>query len=398
VREYSSYLDSISLDAAQHEKIVRTLAQHSARRNLAWRRVWAAVVCIALTLLSFCLIPDRNDPLIFNQASLARSIDKANVAGYFTEELTATEIAHLLGKAWPLLAEDEAVSATAGFSGEGILYDLSLRAEVSDGTGVTVLLMPGPVELDYSYPDQPQQSNVKGVAVTAGYWDPQPGTGQQLYYASFVHEPVGYYIELRGDANTARNKLEELVNHLVAAGPPDLNQVQPDQIPEWRMDEITLSEAQSDPEFGDCVPGEIPAGFSWQSALRFTNQQSDGLRLTYSKGMNELAWTVTRATAEDMTRIADIDRPETYDLSLYPIPRANSVPEDLREIVENPVFRKDELSLGVVQSRTYTVEDAGDVSGPRVNFSVLWGDKIIQLRAKGLAAEDVLSVLTSIEK
>ena len=93
------------------------------------------------------------------------------------------------------------------------------------------------------------------------------------------------------------------------------------------------------------------------------------------------------------TAVADL---EQYDLSLYPIPRADSVPEELREVVDHPIFQKEELCQEAVQRRAYTVEDAGDSQGPRMSFGVRYGDMVVELSAKGVDPGWVYAQLASL--
>lgn len=159
---------------------------------------------------------------------------------------------------------------------------------------------------------------------------------------------------------------------------------------------LTLSQAQGDPDFGAYVPQHMP-GFNFESAWRIVNQQRDGLRLNYVKGMRYLTLTISRKTTDDEARIVDLSKPETYDLALYPIPRAESLPNELREIVNNPVFKAEDLSLKAVKTRAYTVNDAGDDNtGYRMNFSVLYGDVVVELNVKGGQPEDIFNILRAI--
>lgn len=74
-------------------------------------------------------------------------------------------------------------------------------------------------------------------------------------------------------------------------------------------------------------------------------------------------------------------------MSLYPIPRASSVPDDLREIVDNPIFSADELTMDAVWARAYTTGESGDSDGWRMAFSVRYGDTIVEVRTKGVDPE-----------
>ncbi len=83
-------------------------------------------------------------------------------------------------------------------------------------------------------------------------------------------------------------------------------------------------------------------------------------------------------------------------MSLYPIPRADSVPEELREYVDNPVFPVDELSLEVIKMRAYQIEDRGDTPGWRMNFGVLYGDVLVKINSKGLSPDRLYEMLKEI--
>ena len=85
--------------------------------------------------------------------------------------------------------------------------------------------------------------------------------------------------------------------------------------------------------------------------------------------------------------ITEASEKEKYDLSLYPIPRADSVPEELREIVDNPIFRWEDLTFDEVMARAYKIDDAGDSSGYRINFGVKYGSYLVRVRTKGADPE-----------
>ena len=100
--------------------------------------------------------------------------------------------------------------------------------------------------------------------------------------------------------------------------------------------------------------------------------------------MDTFSWTVSYFTEADATRVTSVADLENYDLSLYPIPRADSVPEELREIVNDPIFLAEELTLDAVYARAYRVSDSGDTDGWRMQFTVRYGDYLISVNAKGI--------------
>ncbi len=397
MKDYGSYLDRVAVDSALHDRIMRRVSRQRRSLSVGVRRLVTAVACIALLVMGIWATDGpgqlQGQSLFFNRAAGFAPSNKRDIPGYFTEALSAAEGAELLGRAWQRLEGLSRLSAVAGFDGEGVLDSISIVGEQSDsGQVLQIILTGGPVVLDYSYPEEPQPSEVSGVAVTAGYWEGSGDGVATVYYASFEHGPTGYYLELIGDQNAAE-QLTTWVSLLIESGPAVLTSIQPESIPEWRRDELTLAEAKADLDFGQYMPSKLPAGFALESAVRFVSQGRDGLRASYHSGMKYVEWTIRRATEDDLVRMADVDDPKTYDLSLYPIPRAQSVPEALRAVVDCPVFQATELTLSLVQARAYTVEDAGDVGGPRMRFGVLLGEVLIEVRVKGAPPEDVFAAL-----
>ena len=98
---------------------------------------------------------------------------------------------------------------------------------------------------------------------------------------------------------------------------------------------------------------------------------------------------------EDKQRLTHTEETERYDLSLYPIPRADSVPEELREVVDNPIFYAEELSPELIWARAYKTGEQGDSNGWRMSFSVLYGDMVVTVRSKGVDPDWIYKQLAS---
>ena len=181
-----------------------------------------------------------------------------------------------------------------------------------------------------------------------------------------------------------------------AEGKPDLSAVVADEIPEWFDKSLSHQEALNDSDFGTFMLREVPSGFVAESIRRYKDQTADYLSGLWTSGYDELWWKVYTLGEADKDRLTSIEDTENYDLSLYPIPRASSVPEDLREIVDNPVFSADELTMDAVWARAYTTGEAGDSDGWRMAFSVRYGDTIVKVRTKGVDPEWVYHQLKNL--
>lgn len=149
------------------------------------------------------------------------------------------------------------------------------------------------------------------------------------------------------------------------------------------VQDLTLAEALAMEKLGPYLLAVPPDGFYAESI----NWDGERLSALWCKAgaYDELRWTVFFCQPSDAERVTSVDALENYDLSLYPIPRAESVPEELREIVDHPIFLADELTADVLQRRAYTVNDAGD-SGERLAFGVLYGDVLVEVSSKGVSA------------
>lgn len=163
------------------------------------------------------------------------------------------------------------------------------------------------------------------------------------------------------------------------------------------LNNLSLDEARADADFGAYLPKTVPSGFAFESATRYVDEKSNHLTALWFKGMRMIHWSVSKLDVEDKARITSVSDTKNYDLALYPIPHAESVPEDLREIVDDPIFIIDDLTLDAVKARAYEVQDAGDISGPRMSFSVLYGDTLIKLYVKGASPESVFDMLMQIK-
>lgn len=188
-----------------------------------------------------------------------------------------------------------------------------------------------------------------------------------------------------GELDAAREALE-----LVMAGyarresAPDLGIFSMRETHIWQDDELELAEARLDPDFGACLPWESPAGFTPDKARRHVDDESDYLHAFWQGYYSDLRWHIRYYKDTDAQRLTPVEDKENYDLSLYPIPRADSVPEDKRQIVDNPIFDLGELTSEAVWARAYKVHDAGDTDGWRVRFSVKAGDVVIEISSKGV--------------
>lgn len=135
---------------------------------------------------------------------------------------------------------------------------------------------------------------------------------------------------------------------------------------------------------------EFEGTLSYQEGVRNT------LFLRWSRGYSDV--TVRVSLPESGTpqgNTADVSNPAAYDVRLYSIPWRDSVPEEYRETVDNPIFRARDMTREVVSARARSYQDTGDIDGPRINFTIRYSDGTeAEYTSKGLS-EDALWAIIS---
>lgn len=431
MKAYNKYMDKISVSGTLHQKIMSCVGNaRPERRPIMIRRYTAAFTCLAVVLLGIFTIlelmqhnvtpiPGDNPRilqpsadtskldasskyvLVFNKAKgqLANDI---GIPGHFWQELTANE----LNAVFSGLTDTHTVTATANFQSDksgASLFNIDAHAVSDTGLKTYIQLAPGEVMLDYEFDVETKASDVLGTAVTAGYFETKPnskGLKNVIHFATFKLSDVAYYVELGGaetKKEALKNEISEMIGLLIKGGAVDLGVFHP-VVPELRNDSLNLDEARADADFGPYIPETLPKGFGFENANRFINQERNTLFVNWTKGMSSISWQVSLLKDNDKTRITNVADTKNYDLALYPIPRADSVPDELRQIVDNPIFLIDELTLDTVRARSYEVSDSGDEQGSRMRFSVLYGDTLVELNVKGATPEAMFEILQQIKK
>ena len=105
---------------------------------------------------------------------------------------------------------------------------------------------------------------------------------------------------------------------------------------------------ESEPRSENCPGDSFPRhGERKQEAAQPAGQAARRLRADSHHQLQKKnhSLRVVFSFEEDEGRLTSVADTENYDLSLYPIPRASSVPDDLREIVDNPIFSAGELTM-----------------------------------------------------
>jgi len=208
------------------------------------------------------------------------------------------------------------------------------------------------------------------------------------------------YPHITGDPNRFENGLPDSTQNGGQGGHPALMPQAPSN--EAQHDEmIPLDKARNDPEFGAFLPAAVPVGFSFEVARRDLNQNGGSLFAVWHRGLDTISWLVRAPSEFDLLHVVSADDRYKYDVSLYPEPWADSVPDEIYYYFQSPVFLAEEFSLDVIHARTLWVDSSiwadpflGDTSGWQTSqFGVLFGDVLVEVSMSGVPPEQIWAMM-----
>lgn len=307
--------------------------------------------------------------------------------GWFEEQLTRAQMVELLAgpgaedAPWSLYWVGYDITGKAVYDGEGNLWQLWLNgvSRSNEHNGFTLTVRPGDYPLtDMIAPDQ-TSTELNGVTVYGSKigrygWDDSGEMGY-IYEITMMSGEAGLNFEARQleeedaeylctqAANTFAGTKLCLDSLLVCGG----------EIPDWGSERPTWEEAMADEKFGDYVPADVPDGFTFEGAWREWGQNRNYLFLRWTGYYANISIDIWDASTLGDLPITDPADREKYDVNLYTIPYADSVPEEYWQEFGRPVFDIEDVTPEVVAARMrYVDDDSGDVDSWRGDFYVYY--------------------------
>lgn len=198
----------------------------------------------------------------------------------------------------------------------------------------------------------------------------------------------------RIEAHSFTPEMEELLTRLVSQslrpdGVLQLDQFKTDDIPAWRSEDLTETEARAEPDLGAYLPKTPPADYVFEAAHREIGEGRDWLSACWTAGYENLSLTIYRdGAAQDMTYgLVHVDEREKYDLTYYGVSRTGereNVPEEDWYQWHSPCFYAEELTAEVIERRLSEI-DMGQV---HTNFGVLYPDgTVVRVSVSAMRAD-----------
>lgn len=330
--------------------------------------------------------------------------------GWFEEPLTREQMVAMIAGPdgpdvpWTLSWDGYDVTGRAVYDGGGNLWRVELNgvSRADERNYFSLTAKPGGIPEDCAVDPDQTSTEIGGIAVYGSKggrygWDADGEMGY-VYKIKLQAGDAGLTFQAyHMDEAQAIRLADAAANTFARAdGALHLDELMTYEgdIPEWRSENLTLDEARQEPEFGGHVPAYIPDGFTFVSAHREMGRNRDSLTLFWEGYYSDINIGINRSMGGGV--LLNTEDTAYYDQRLYTIPYADSVPDEIMfGGFQDPVFRYEDLTLDVIEARlTYADSDAGDISGYRGNFTVLYPDGLVaHYSVKGVTPAEMARML-----
>ena len=319
--------------------------------------------------------------------------------GWFKEPMTAQQIITALGGEeevpWTLLWAGFGLDGTVWYDGQGQVWQAVITG-VNGEDSLSLALAPGQIPFaDCFYADAATE-DYHGLEVTSYFLTREEAGGTVYeYHAEFLCGETGVRFTYTGpDQNTASWITNVLVWYAAGDQPFTTSHLEPTEIPAWRSESLTWEEARAE-DLGVYLP-QTPGGFGFESAWREMGQDRDWMRVTWVRGMDSCTVTVSRPG--ETPTCMDPEARAYYDVNLYTIPWAESVPDEIMfGGFQDPVFRAEDLTEDLVAARArWEDQDAGDTDGWRYSqFGVWYASEgiLVEYHPRGIAPAELFALI-----
>lgn len=296
--------------------------------------------------------------------------------GWFEEGLTKEQIDHILGRPDTLEAmkwADYDLTGRAVYDGSGAVWRVILDgvSRKEEKNSLSLTLKPGALPEECIVLEGAPSTEINGVPVTGHRgrygWDSSGAKGENRT-VRFMAGDVRVDFKVFHLDGADAEYLATLFANLYAGTRQEifLDQLAPEEIPEWRSESLDLHEARAQPDLGMYVPQFIFRDFTFESAYWELGQNRNWL---------SVGWRATDGSYSE-ARVM-IYGNGTYAGSEEPLPRDGLTEEAL------------------AQRLTYVDGDSGDSPGYRGRIAVAYdvGETVVEYAFKGLTLEEALNFI-----
>lgn len=201
------------------------------------------------------------------------------------------------------------------------------------------------------------------------------------------------------DNMTAIEKSEDIVMI-----PDEVSSADTDQKAENEIEPVFLSEADSYAHviYGKFLPQILPDTYQFEEAVIYNeNTAEEKLLFLYTEDFNEFRVSITRKDmiTDYQERTVKAFETDSYNITSYSIPYADTIPESLYLTMRHPIFQWSELTPEVLAMRKENRSEQGESSQTSIvyRFAVEWQDYIIDyyVKSANISENEIFSMISS---
>lgn len=165
-------------------------------------------------------------------------------------------------------------------------------------------------------------------------------------------------------------------------------------IPAWETKDFSsLEEARQETAFAPYLPErDLLDSAEFEGRLNYQEGVTNSLFISWFRGYLE-AWVSVYYPegTEETPAPVDVAVPESYDVRLYPIPWADSVPQEYVSDFYSPLFRAEDMSLEIIEARGWE-NDEGEMG---YHFEVLHENGVqVRYDCEAMTAQEVWEMVS----
>ncbi len=143
----------------------------------------------------------------------------------------------------------------------------------------------------------------------------------------------------------------------------------------------SLQEVMSNEFAQNVIPTKYINGYNFESGTSY--EQKDGkkeLIFSYAKGYGYITIIVSQKDkiSDYNERYVNVSEVEKYDITKYTIPFAQSVTEEKRNTIHNPIFLANDISVDVLRKRIVKSQEIGEDKKQTMEFSLDYDNLVVR--------------------
>lgn len=141
----------------------------------------------------------------------------------------------------------------------------------------------------------------------------------------------------------------------------------------------SIQEIIQNEKYSQFIPRKWIEGYNYENGTLTQKDNVQSMHLSYTKnyGYVEVNIREINNISNYYERVVDISDTHKYDITQYEIPFAQSVPQELRVTIEEPIFNSSQISEDALKMRVIKLQERGESEKQTMRFGVACEDIII---------------------